>query len=143
VDLNQVLRETEEFVKSRKEFRHVAFALDLSDGPLVVRATRSCSGRWRPPHRERLRGAARRGRGEAHHAPRGAARGRGVADRGPGIPEADRERVFEPFYSTRDSTGLGLSICHTIVRQHDGELEVVPREGGGSVFRMRLPMIEG
>ena len=61
------------------------------------------------------------------------------ADRGPGIPEADRQRVFEPFFSTKDSTGLGLSICHTIVRQHEGELDVRPREGGGSVFRMRLP----
>ncbi len=65
-----------------------------------------------------------------------------VADRGPGIPEADRQRIFEPFFSTKDSTGLGLSICHTIVRQHGGELEVVPREGGGSVFRMRLPARE-
>ena len=65
------------------------------------------------------------------------------ADRGPGIPEADRQRVFEPFFSTKDSTGLGLSICHTIVLQHDGELEVSPREGGGSVFRLRLPALAG
>jgi signal transduction histidine kinase len=64
-------------------------------------------------------------------------------DRGPGIAEADRERVFEPFFSTKDSTGLGLSICHTIVAQHGGELAVEPRPGGGSVFRMRLPAEEG
>jgi len=50
--------------------------------------------------------------------------------------------VFEPFFSTKDSTGLGLSICHTIVRQHAGELDVAPRAGGGSVFRMRLPARE-
>ena len=65
------------------------------------------------------------------------------ADRGPGVPEADRQRIFEPFFSTKDSTGLGLSICHTIVRQHDGELDVRPREGGGAVFRMRLPAFAG
>jgi signal transduction histidine kinase len=59
-------------------------------------------------------------------------------DRGPGIAEADRERVFEPFFSTKNSTGLGLSICHTIVGQHGGELEVEPRPGGGTLFRMRL-----
>ena len=64
------------------------------------------------------------------------------ADRGPGVPEADRQRVFEPFFSTKGSTGLGLSICHTIVRQHEGELEVAPRAGGGAVFRMRLPARE-
>jgi signal transduction histidine kinase len=64
-------------------------------------------------------------------------------DRGPGIPEADRERIFEPFFSGKDSTGLGLSICHTIVAQHGGELSVEPRAGGGTVFRMRLLAAEG
>ena len=64
-------------------------------------------------------------------------------DRGPGVAEADRRRIFEPFFSTKDSTGLGLAICHTIVRQHGGELTVEPRPGGGSLFRMRLPAREG
>jgi two-component system C4-dicarboxylate transport sensor histidine kinase DctB len=61
-----------------------------------------------------------------------------VADRGPGIPAAQRERVFEPFESTKNSAGLGLSICHSIIRQHEGELSVHDREGGGSLFRVRL-----
>ena len=144
VDLNQVLRETEEFVKSRKEFRHVSFVLDLPGTPLVVRGNPVMLGQVATnlivnacevqPGQGEVRLCARR---EGPHAVAE------FADRGPGIPEADRQRVFEPFFSTRDSTGLGLSICHTIVRQHDGELEVVPREGGGSIFRMRLPVIEG
>jgi signal transduction histidine kinase len=144
VDLNQVLRETEQFVRSRKEFRHVAFALDLAEGPLVVRGNPVMLGQVATnlivnacevqPGGGEVRLASRR---EGAHAVAE------FADRGPGIPESDRQRVFEPFFSTRDSTGLGLSICHNIVRQHDGELEVVPREGGGSVFRMRLPVIEG
>jgi signal transduction histidine kinase len=62
-----------------------------------------------------------------------------VADRGPGISAADRERIFEPFFSTKNSTGLGLSICHSIVRQHGGQLEAQPRSDGGTVFRMTLP----
>ena len=66
-----------------------------------------------------------------------------IGDRGPGVAEADRERIFEPFFSTKDSTGLGLSICHSIVRQHDGELTVTGREGGGAVFRVTLPVVEG
>jgi signal transduction histidine kinase len=65
-----------------------------------------------------------------------------IADRGPGVPAADRQRIFEPFYSTKDSTGLGLSICHSIVRQHQGQLTVLPREGGGAIFRLALPALE-
>jgi signal transduction histidine kinase len=61
------------------------------------------------------------------------------ADRGDGVPEADRARIFEPFFSTKGSTGLGLSICHGIVQQHQGELTLIPREGGGSIFRLALP----
>jgi signal transduction histidine kinase len=143
VDLNQVLRETEEFVKSRKEFSHVDFALDLSSEPLVVQGSPVMLGQVAmnlivnacevQPGKGEVRLTSRR---EGAHVVAE------FADRGPGIPEADRQRVFEPFFSTRASTGLGLSICHTIVRQHDGELEVGPRPGGGSVFRLRLPARE-
>ena len=57
-----------------------------------------------------------------------------VADRGPGVPDADRQRIFEPFFSTKDSTGLGLSVCHSIVKQHGGDLVALAREGGGPCF---------
>jgi signal transduction histidine kinase len=143
VDLNQVLRETGEFVKSRKEFRHVDFVLDLAGEPLVVQGSPVMLGQVAmnlivnacevQPGKGEVRVTARR---------EGALVVAEFADRGPGVPEADRQRVFEPFFSTRDSTGLGLSICHTIVRQHDGELDVGPRPGGGSVFRLRLPARE-
>jgi signal transduction histidine kinase len=140
VDLNQVLRETEQFVRSRKEFAHVAFVLDLARAPLVVHGNPVMLGQVAM---NLIVNACevQPGKGEVRVSSR-AEDGHAVvdfADRGPGIPEADRQRVFEPFFSTKDSTGLGLSICHTIVRQHDGELSVGPREGGGSVFRMRLP----
>ncbi|HYU41794.1 MAG TPA: sensor histidine kinase, partial [Vicinamibacteria bacterium] len=62
-----------------------------------------------------------------------------IADRGQGVKDEDRERIFEPFFSTKNSTGLGLSICHAIVRQHGGRLEARPRPGGGTVFQMTLP----
>ncbi|HXK12613.1 MAG TPA: ATP-binding protein [Vicinamibacteria bacterium] len=143
VDLNQVLRETEEFVRSRKEFRHVSFALDLAAGPLVVHGSPVMLGQVAmnlivnacevQPLEGEVRVTSQR---EGAHVVAE------FADRGPGVPEADRQRVFEPFFSTKGSTGLGLSICHTIVRQHDGELDVAPRAGGGSVFRMRLPARE-
>jgi signal transduction histidine kinase len=142
VDLNGVLRETEQFVESRREFRHVRFDLDLADGELLVRGSPVMLGQVAvnlilnacevQPGKGEVRVTSRREDDQAVVE---------FADRGPGIAEADRPRVFEPFFSTKDSTGLGLSICHTIVQQHQGELTVQPREGGGALFRMKLPVL--
>ena len=65
-----------------------------------------------------------------------------VADTGQGIPDDLRERVLEPFFTTKpvgQGTGLGLSITYSIVRKHGGSLELTPREGGGTVATIRLP----
>jgi len=66
-----------------------------------------------------------------------------VADRGPGVPEADAERVFDKFYRAREKegggVGLGLTICRGIINAHGGRIWVEPREGGGSRFRFTLP----
>ncbi len=70
-----------------------------------------------------------------------------VADRGPGIPLAERERIFEPFYrperSTPDagSAGLGLSIAQRLANAQGGTLSYADRAGGGSVFTLRLPAV--
>jgi signal transduction histidine kinase len=67
-----------------------------------------------------------------------------VADRGPGIPPGEAERIFEPFYRRREppdrgGTGLGLPIARRSARLQDGSLAYSPRPGGGSVFTLRLP----
>jgi signal transduction histidine kinase/CheY-like chemotaxis protein len=65
-----------------------------------------------------------------------------VSDSGPGVPAADRERIFEPFFSTKEigiGTGLGLFVCRNIVRGFSGDVEVGDRPGGGAVFRVVLP----
>ncbi len=63
-----------------------------------------------------------------------------VANTGPPIPEAELERVFDPFFTTRDEgTGLGLSICSRIADQHDGHLSVENLPGGGVAFTLSLP----
>lgn len=70
-----------------------------------------------------------------------------VEDEGPGIPEAERERIFERFYRVDASrrrgvatgAGLGLAICSWIVNAHRGRIEASERTGGGTVIRVRLP----
>ncbi len=71
-----------------------------------------------------------------------------VADHGPGLPAADRDRIFEPFYRadasrSRDSggAGLGLSIVSAVVAAHGGKIEVRETEGGGATFDVRLPLV--
>jgi hypothetical protein len=66
-----------------------------------------------------------------------------VSDTGAGIPPESLERIFRPFYTTkRGGTGLGLSLCRRIIRQHGGTLTVESKLGKGSCFVIRLPMRE-
>lgn len=70
-----------------------------------------------------------------------------VLDRGPGIAEGMRERLFEPFVRTTETregrgTGLGLAIAQGLAAAQQGSLSFAPREGGGSVFTLRLPAAE-
>jgi signal transduction histidine kinase/CheY-like chemotaxis protein len=65
-----------------------------------------------------------------------------VSDSGPGVPVAERERIFEPFVTTKpigDGTGLGLFVCRNIVHSYGGEVSVHDRPGGGALFRVSLP----
>ena len=64
-----------------------------------------------------------------------------VDDRGGGIPEPIRARVFDPFFSTKgEGTGLGLAITRHIVEAHGGNVTCERREGGGTRFRIALPI---
>lgn len=63
-----------------------------------------------------------------------------VRDHGPGVPAAEAERIFEPFYTLRASgVGLGLAVVRHIATLHKGEVSVAPAEGGGACFRLVLP----
>ncbi|HEX5132374.1 MAG TPA: HAMP domain-containing sensor histidine kinase [Candidatus Krumholzibacteria bacterium] len=67
-----------------------------------------------------------------------------VTDSGCGIPEADRERIFDDFYTTKpDGTGLGLSIVRRLVMDLDGTLRVESEPGQGSRFIVELPAARG
>jgi PAS domain S-box-containing protein len=66
-----------------------------------------------------------------------------VTDSGPGLPQANPERIFEAFHTTKASgLGMGLSICLSIVEAHGGRLWATPNEPQGAVFCMMLPIGE-
>jgi signal transduction histidine kinase len=65
-----------------------------------------------------------------------------VEDNGPGVDPVEMERLFEPFFSTKQEiggTGLGLAISYNVVRRHEGDLRVVSHPGEGSRFVVELP----
>ena len=73
-----------------------------------------------------------------------------VSDNGPGVPRAEREKVFQRFYQvdrsrskTRPGTGLGLAIVKHLVHLHQGTVEIESEAGQGSLFRIRLPAGRG
>ena len=67
------------------------------------------------------------------------------ADNGPGIDGEIVQRIFDPFFTTKPQgvgTGIGLSVCHSIVSAHDGEITVASNLEGGALFRVSLPIME-
>jgi signal transduction histidine kinase len=67
-----------------------------------------------------------------------------VQDNGPGIPDAIKEKIFQPFFTTKPTgqgTGLGLSLSYDIVKAHGGELKMETKVGLGSEFSILLPVV--
>ena len=72
-----------------------------------------------------------------------------VADNGPGVPDSDKERIFEkftcgqaPVADDRRRLGLGLYLCRAIIRAHGGEIEAQDNHPRGAVFRFTLPIMK-
>ncbi|MGB8142051.1 MAG: ATP-binding protein [Pseudolabrys sp.] len=64
-----------------------------------------------------------------------------IEDTGTGIKPSDVARVFQPMFTTKARCmGMGLSICQSIIENHDGRIWVSPRANGGSIFQFELPM---
>ena len=142
VDLDAVVRDTLELVRADRRFTGVEVRPELSLGPeqpvygnpttlgqlvlnLVINACQ-----------------AQPGGGEVTVAT-GRLDGRGVltvADRGPGFSGEVLAHLFEPFFSTRGSTGLGLAVSHGIVAEHGGTIRGENRDGGGGRLVVELPL---
>ncbi len=145
IGLGETVMQAVELVRSRQEFERIRFQCDVpAAGPAVMGnqvllgqvflnlALNACEAQ---PHGGEVRVAV--------FVEEGGWAAVEFADRGPGIAPGDAERIFEPFYSTKGSTGLGLSICHAIARQHGGTLIASDRPGGGAAFVLRLPGLGG
>ena len=64
-----------------------------------------------------------------------------VADTGAGISAENMDRIFEPFFSTKsEGSGLGLATCYSIIKKHDGHIDVESEEGKGTTFNILLPV---
>lgn len=146
VDLNELAQETVRFVERSAALQQVTIETDLApdlpllngDGDLIkqvlmnliVNAQQAITGPGHILVRTRL------------HPERQMAEV-SVTDTGCGIPAANLQRIFEPFFTSKEvgkGTGLGLSVSYGIVKAHGGEIEVESTEGEGSTFRVYLPV---
>jgi two-component system, LuxR family, sensor kinase FixL len=145
-DLNELIREVASLVRNDALLKEVTVVLDLQEGlphvrvdriqiqqvllNLMVNALEAVAGKDGHGGTMEVRTFV----GEAHEV-RAAFR-----DSGPGIPEGQSERIFEPFVTTKaDGMGMGLSICRTIIHAHGGRLWAEDHPGGGATFHLALP----
>ena len=67
-----------------------------------------------------------------------------ISDNGSGIPEKILNKIFDPFFTTKDvgcGTGLGLSLAYDIISKHNGEMKVESKEGKGTTFTIKIPIV--
>jgi predicted ATPase/signal transduction histidine kinase len=145
LDLNEAIREVIVLTRAQVHQNGAAIQLDLAEGlpwvlgdrvqlqqvvvNLIVNASEATRGLGEGPHdivvRTRMRGAD--------------ALSVEVKDRGPGVSGGEAQRIFSPFYTTKEGgMGMGLSICKTIIEQHGGSIGVRANEQGGASFYFSL-----
>jgi signal transduction histidine kinase len=154
VDLAHIVRQTVGLLSRRAEARSVTIGCRLSELPLVVDADENQLRQVLLNLLLNALDAVQNGGKiwvDAVHANNGQAAlksdGRGqpcvrlrVADNGRGLPASDRGRIYEPFFSTKETgLGLGLAISQRIIDAHGGELIARDRDGGGAIFEIQLP----
>ncbi len=145
IDLAAVLDRTVAFVRQNPDFRHLELVVEAKPRPLSLDGNPTTLGQLflnlvlNACHAQPAAGRVdvRASIDTAAHAAVVA-----VEDRGPGLSEEALRSLFEPFHSTRESTGLGLAICHGIVGEHGGRIRGENRDGGGARFVVELPLGE-
>jgi signal transduction histidine kinase len=146
LDINDVVGEVAQLVKSDMASRHVPMSLDLASGLPKVRGDRvqlqqvvlnlvlnGIEAMREPNDRDAALAIRTFGAG-----PRSVTVA--IVDSGPGIDMRDVERIFEPLYTTkREGLGMGLAIARTIIQAHGGQLRASNNAAGGATFEFTLP----
>ena len=156
VNLNQLIGETVQFVERSAALQHIEIEVDLDpdlpqlfvDADLIkqvlmnilVNAQQAIEEHGKITVRSRLC-RTRKAPGRCNDTM--PAVEIAISDTGCGIPEANLQRIFDPFFTSKEvgkGTGLGLSVSYGIVRAHGGEIDVESTVGEGSTFRICLPV---
>lgn len=153
VDLSNVVRQTVELLSSRAQARNVTIENKLSIEPLIVQGDSAQLRQVLLNLMLNSLDAVPNGGAinvESLHADKTNRESNGqsknyvrllVTDNGRGLPAIDRARIYEPFFSTKETgLGLGLAISNRIIETHGGQLLARDREGGGAIFEIQLPL---
>lgn len=141
LELGAVLADAARFVRGNPELAKVEIALSLPETPVLVHGNATTLGQlFLNLVLNACQAQPGGGRVEIELERDGERARVRVADHGPGLSEDVLRHLFEPFYSGRGSTGLGLAVCHGIAADHGGTLEGRNRDGGGAVFELTLPL---
>jgi signal transduction histidine kinase len=142
LDLREAIARAAEFVGSHRALREVAIRLDLPPAPVRVEGNAVTLGQLFLNLLLNA-GQVQGGHGEVEVTCRaeGSRAVVRVGDRGPGISAETQAHLFEPFFSTRGSIGLGLAVCAGIVRDHGGSIRAANRDGGGAELVVELPLL--
>lgn len=150
IRLDTILHQLVDLLANQAQFKKVT--LDLSvDGPLLVLGSEdrlkqaflnlAINGLEAMPNGGALRVRAQSHRWEGPHGPEDLAIVR-VEDTGVGIPQEQLARLFDPFFTSRPKgTGLGLTIVHRVIHEHNGSIRVASVPGEGSTFTVELPLL--
>lgn len=144
-DLNLLARESLEFVERQLNRDGIVAITDFAPALPVLRADahqlqQVMLNLLLNAHRALVRAASAEPRIELRTRCRADAVELVVADNGPGIAADDLQRIFLPFFSRAESTGMGLTVVRNIVHQHGGTVEAHSRPGEGASFHVRLPL---
>ena len=145
IDVNQILRETFDLLKTQAAARNVALYLKTSAEPLWINGDRvqlqqvllnlivnSMDAMEAVPFGRIIIG---------HAESDGASALIAISDSGPGIPTENLSEIFDPFFTTKEQgVGIGLSIARTIVQAHKGRIAAENQPEGGATFRITLPL---